>query len=132
MLDLAEWSKLWPGGDVGLGRTWEIDEPLATKILTHFYPPTENNDVANNQIETQSLKATVVSIKDGVIRARLEGSLRMKHPFYHKDDDKFVAATFVGFLDLEPGGKGIRSLRLVTEKATYGGFSFGVAVQSIR
>ena len=45
----------WPEGAEGLlpgevneaGRAWDIREDVATAILTHFYPQTENNDVVD-------------------------------------------------------------------------------------
>ena len=107
-----------------------IDRAVTAKILTHFYPSTENNDVSTNRLDEQSLKATVLSIQDGVVRARLDGRMKMKHPFYHRDDDNFVEATIVGILDFEPGKK-IRSLQLATVTATYGRTAFGVVVRSL-
>jgi len=42
-------------------------------------------------------------------------------------------ANIVGYMDFEPATPRIRTLRLVTDKATYGGDSrrFGVAVPSV-
>ncbi|HVA50263.1 MAG TPA: hypothetical protein VNH11_28170 [Pirellulales bacterium] len=59
----------------------------------------------------------------------------MKHPFYpRRDDDNFVEATVAGYFDYEIGPRRIRSLRLVTDEATYGSprraQHFGVAVRS--
>jgi hypothetical protein len=58
----------------------------------------------------------------------------MKHPFYHKDDDNFVLANAIGFVEFDGRAKRIASLELVTEQASYGAKNtqpFGVAVQSI-
>ena len=96
------------------GTTWDIDREVATKLLTHFYPASENNDISKNKFDRQSLKATVVAIDDGVARARLEGDMKMEHWFYHKPDGKFVEATVIGFVDFDSATKEIRSLRLVT------------------
>jgi hypothetical protein len=152
MLPRARWTALLPPGSwkpssaqrrrlrgdptrlgAGVGQSWEIERDLASALLTHFYPPTENWDLSTHRIDHQSLKATVVSIEPGRALARIEGSLRMKHPFYHKDDPNFVEATIVGYMEYEPGGRRIHSLRLVTDQATYhrpGGadLPFGVAV----
>jgi hypothetical protein len=113
------------------GTTWTLDREVATKLLTHFYPATENNDVSKNKFERQSLKATVVSINEGVARARLEGDMKMEHWFYHKPDGKFVEATVVGFVDFHPAKKEIGSLRLVTDEATYGGGKFAIGLRSL-
>ena len=109
--------------------------PVTGKVLRHFYPPTENTDLGKNRLDEQALRARVESIREGVARARLEGRLRMKHSFYHKDTDEFVETRLVGFLEFEPGRDKVRSFRLVTDGATYGAAGknrhpFGVAVRS--
>jgi len=130
VLEKESWRKMLPTGECKVGTSWEIDKEAAAQVLTHVYPSTENNNLAKNRIDRQELKATVLSVKDGVARARLDGSLRMKHPFYHKDDDNFVEATLVGFFDFDPGSK-IRTLQLATVKATYGRPVFGAVVRSL-
>src|SRR5262245_8981571 len=127
----AEVKKLLAAEKFAIGATWTIDQEIVTKLLTHFYPATENNDVAKNKFERQSLRATVVSVRDGVARARLQGELKMEHWFYHKPDGKFVEATVVGYFDFNAATKEVRALRLVTDEATYGGGKFGIGVQSM-
>jgi hypothetical protein len=133
VLPRAEWARLLPAGKVEPGTTWAPDAKVVAKLLTHFYPPTENNDIAKNRIEEQSLRARVLSRKEGVVRARLDGRLRMKHPFYHRDDDNRAEADLVGFLEYEPRTGAIRDFQLVTDGATYGArkFPFGVAVRTV-
>lgn len=136
VLEPAEGKKLVPAGDLAVGRSWEIDREVATKIYSRFYPDTEANDFADNRIDRQSLRAKVVSVADGLARVRLEGELKMKHPFYpHREDDNFVDAAVAGYLDYEIGPRRIRSLRLVTDEATYGSprqtQHFGVALRSM-
>jgi hypothetical protein len=131
-----EGRKLLPAGDVRPGTSWELDRDVTARLLTHFYPPTENTDVRKNRLDEQALTATVLSVRDDVARARVEGRLRMKHSFYHKDTDEFVEARVLGVLEFEPGRGVVRSLRLVTDRATYGGAGgnrhpFGVAVRSV-
>jgi hypothetical protein len=102
--------------------------------LVRFYPTTENNDLGTNRIDRQSLRATVLSIKEGVARARLSGSLRMKHAFYPgRADNLFVEASLLGYLDFEVEGRRIRTLRLITDQATYGDSNrhFGAALRSV-
>jgi hypothetical protein len=116
---------------VEAGRSWTIDRDTAVRLLERFYPATENNDLAKNRIERLSLRATLVSVQSGTARARLDGDLRMVHPFYHKDDGKTVEARVVGFVDFAVPTRLVRSLRLVTESATYNGGKFGVALESV-
>jgi hypothetical protein len=131
VLSKAEWTRLLPWERTAVGTSWELDREVAAKVLRHFYPSTENNDVAKNRIDRQELKATVVSVKEGVARARLEGRLRMKHPFYHRDDENFVEASLLGFLDYEVGANRIVNWQIVTTEATYGRTRFGVAVRTV-
>jgi hypothetical protein len=133
VLPKAESAKLLPAGQVEAGTSWRPDEKVVAELLTHFYPPTENNNVAKNRIEEQSLRATVLSLKGGVARVRLDGRLKMKHAFYHREDDNRVEADLLGLLEYEPRTGTIRDLQLVTDGATYGArqFPFGVAVRAV-
>jgi hypothetical protein len=135
VLSRADWTKLLPSEDLRAGISWELDRQVAAKLLLHFFPPTENTAFEKNRIDEQSLTARVESVKAGIAHARLEGKLKMKHPFYHKDDSNFVQAELIGYLDMEVDKKHIRSFRLVTQKATYGSAGsiqhFGVAVRSV-
>ena len=131
VLDRAAGKAFLPPDAAEEGTSWDVDKEAATKVLTYFYPQTENNDVSTNRIDEIALKATVVSVKDGVVRARLDGRLKMKHAFYpHRDDDKMVEASVVGYVDVDLGKRRIRSLRVVTDKATYSGEKFDVAARS--
>jgi hypothetical protein len=103
------------------------DHAVLKKILTHFYPATENNDVSKNRFEQLSAKAT----RDGST-VQLSGSFKMAHSFYHKDDGKFVEAEFIGFAQQDPASGKIRSLKLTTRDARYNGGKFAVAVQSMK
>ncbi len=113
------------------GQTWKPDPALVARTLLHVYPVTENNDVKTNAIQEQALTATLLSVNKGVARARLDGLLRMAHWFYSKQDGNVIEANLVGYIEFETAGKRIRSLRLATETATYGGGTFGVAVRSV-
>lgn len=132
VLERAEWMKLLPAGRVAAGDSWELDREVTAELLKRFYPASENNDLATNRIDQQILKASVVTAKDGLLRARIEGCLKMKHNFYpRREDGNFVEATILGYLDFERDKPQIRNLMLVTEKAAYGRQSqrFGVAVR---
>lgn len=128
VLDRAETESLVPEGPLSAGQSWTVGADLSARILTHVYPATENNDVAKNRFESQSLRATILERTDWNIRARLDGELRMRHSFYHREDKNVVEANLVGYLDLDPQTRAVRCLRLVTQSATYGGGHFGVAI----
>jgi hypothetical protein len=130
ILNKEAWSKLLPAAAVKLGSTWEPDREVAARLLKYFYPSTENNDLSTNRINRQVLRGTVLSVKDGVVRARLDGFLKMKHPFYHKDDGNFVEAPLVGLIEFDAKQSRIRTFQLATNGATYGRLNFGVVASS--
>lgn len=115
------------------GDNWEISRKLSTRLLTKFYPQTEDTSSAErNRIDSQSLRATVVSCDSEMCRARLDGSLRMKRTFYpNKEDNNFVNAVLLGYMEFEPGTRRIQKLRLATRKATYGEEEFSAALRSL-
>jgi hypothetical protein len=125
-----EVNQLLPAGPATKGTTWEPDPKLTARLLVHIYPVTENNDPKKNEIREQSLRGKVLSVKDGVAVARLDGRLVMRHDFYHKPDGKVVETGLVGLVEFEPATRRIRELKLVTDGATYGGGKFGIAVRS--
>jgi hypothetical protein len=81
-----------------------------------------------NRLIVTELKATRVS-RSYVL---LEGRLEMQRSFTQVSvsDERPIVATLKGFVHLEKDGRTIRSLQLITERATYGGKNFGVAVRS--
>jgi len=132
VLSTAEVEQFLPArAAITVGDTWEIPREVATKLLTHFYPATENNDVKKNVFEKQTLKATVASVEKGVARIRLTGEMKMAHSFYHKDDGKVVEATVIGVGEFDVATRRLRTLRMVTDKATYNGGQFAIAVRSV-
>jgi len=119
-------------GQLKTGETWVIPAELSQKLLTHFYPATENNDVSKNKFLEQRLDATVVDVNGGSVRARVTGNFRMEHSFYHKPDGKIAEGTVVGYIDFAPSSATIESAQFVTDKASYGGGTFAIAVHSVR
>ncbi len=125
-----ERKSLLPTGKVTVGIRWTPDEALLRRLLLHFYPVTENNDVNKSQVMEQSVSAAIISVGKGTVRAKLEGKIVMTHWFYHKDDGKIVTAPFTGYMDFDPVTRQIRTVRIATTGATYSGGEFGIAVRS--
>src|SRR5262249_1721503 len=131
VLPRTTWTKLLPPGPAGASsKSWDIDKDAAAALLRYFYPATETNHVSQNRIENLVLKGRVISVRDGVIRVRLSGQLRMKHTFYQKEDANAVAANLAGFFDFDSRKNAVRSFQVVTDEATYGHGTFGIAVRS--
>ena len=128
----TQWSAFTPAPMMAAGDSWVVPAAAAAPVLLCCYPQTENNDVNGNRIESQLLRAVVENITDGVVRVRLEGSLRMHHDFYaDRPASDYIDARLLGSLDFDLPTQRIRSLRLVTTHATYGPHQFAVAVRSV-
>ena len=118
--------------EVRPGDTWEIDAETARKLLTHFYPATENNDVSKNRFMQDKLNATVISRDGAVAKARITGNFKMEHSFYHKPDGNIAEGSVIGFVEFTPGTDRISAFDMITDKASYGGGTFAVAVRNAR
>jgi len=130
VLTRADWSKLLPTGDVNPGQWWELDRGVSAKILTYFYPQTENNDARVERIEKLLLIAKALTVKDGVVTARIDGYVMMHHVFYPgRKDAQPLGAEIVGVMTFAPGKP--PSLELATTKAAHGQRWFTVAVRTV-
>jgi hypothetical protein len=132
VLSESEWKQLLPE-NAALHASWDVPPAIASKLYQWFYPQTEDSTRVNrSKIEQQSMRMTIVTLQDGMARARIEGALKMKHSFYPgKDTNDMVNATILGFMDFDVTARRIQRMRLVTGKATYMNESFGVAVRSV-
>jgi hypothetical protein len=119
-LSKPEWTGLLPPGEVRVDTAWKPGEDVVAKLVKHFYPPTENTNLQTNRFEKLVIQARVESIEGGIARARLDGRMRMKHPFYHKDDNNFIEAELIGYVRFKTNSREIVSLQLVTENGRYG------------
>ncbi len=143
VLSPADWRSLIPAEDA-IGASHDIEKAVAARILTHIYPQTEVCTADETKllsvegpyrhaIDEQVLKSTIVSREKGIVRARLEGRVKLHHDFYpsRPDSRAAVVAALVGYLDYDSGARKIAKLRLVTREAAYGKTPIGVAVRSL-
>ena len=133
VLSKQQWAGLLPPGEAKINGSWTIEKDLAAKLLIKFYPQTVeiNAGVERSRIDQQSLTLTATSIRDGIVRARIDGTLRMKHGSLARNEDSFVDAVLTGFLEYDPVTRTVQRLRLVTKKATYGNEEFLAALRSV-
>ena len=125
VLSRGEVMKLLPAGDVKVGTSWELNKGVTAPFLMNFLPNGFGYaSYHETKIEEQSLKATVVSIEKGIARARIEGSLKLKHKTLSFNVsppapiDQFAQMAIVGYIDFDPVEHRIRSFRLLADKAT--------------
>jgi hypothetical protein len=129
VLTREDWGKLVPSGSVTSGQTWELDRDVTARILTYFYPQTENNNASIERIEEQRLTAKALTVTDGLVTARVDGFVRMQHVFYPgRKDAQPLRADVVGLLTFAPGQP--PSLQLVSTNAVHGKRPFKVAVRT--
>jgi RNA polymerase sigma factor (sigma-70 family) len=132
VLDRPRAARFLPPAGAAPGTTWAVAPEVAAVLFRSMYPPTEDNDLARNRIDEGVLQATVVAVQGNVVRARLEGRLTMQHRSApDRDDGTMVRAELEGFLDFEPARSRLRSLQLVSTRATYGRAEFGIALRSV-
>lgn len=123
VLSRADWMGISPTGETKAGSSWTLNQTITRKLLANFYPPMEDHDSNEdrNRFDKASLQATIVSVSDGKIQARLDGTLLMKRTFYpDRPDDNFVNATLIGWAVIDTATNRIENLQLVTKTATYG------------
>jgi len=132
----ADAAKLLPREDARIGLEWTPAPELSARILTHFYPVTEDilrDDSARSKVERLALRGRVVSIRGETIRARLDGEVRLSRYFHaiHPPEHTpmTIEARVSGFVDFDRSGR-IVSLKLGTDRAMCGPAPFAVALQS--
>jgi hypothetical protein len=126
VLEKAEWTKLLPPAGE---KTWTLPQDVVSKFLVYFYPMIEANVVSNHRVNEAPLKASIVSSDKDLLRIRLEGQLKMTR--VQDPNATFVEAPLLGFIDVDPAKRRIRSFRLMTESGNCNGRKFGVAVRSV-
>ena len=133
VLTREDWLKLTPTGDVTTGQTWELGRDVIVRIFNYFYPQMENNFPTIDRIEQYGLTAKALTVKDGVVTARVDGFVKMKQSFYPantgRNDPQPQWAAVVGVLTFAPGKP--PTLQLATTRAISGTRPFKVTVQSV-
>lgn len=140
VLSPTEAAKLFPAADPAVGTSWELDKEVAARFLTNFVPNGFGYAAYHKvTIVEQSLKATVISAESGVVRARLEGKLKLKHKTLNfqksppADAHDFAQMPLAGYLDFEPAKQVLRAVRLLADRATArdGAVEYAVALRSV-
>jgi hypothetical protein len=126
----AEWKKFLPAEEAAVGKRWEMDAAVSRKILTTFYPQTEDPERADrNQFVQQALRLEVIAVTPDLATARIDGELLMGRSFYpgRPGTEQMIRARLLGYATFHPKQGTIRSLQLVTHQAFYADEEFGAA-----
>jgi hypothetical protein len=129
----SDLAALMPAADAKPGNTWELPAAISGPIYQHCYPPTEASFPARTTVVTQSMTATYL----GSGRVQLSGKVRVKHPWWNAEDEKYSECTFKGYADVDTASRTVKALRMASDNAKYydanGSLTapFGVAVSSL-
>jgi hypothetical protein len=134
VLTPEQWNKVLPTGDVTVGTTWQVDPGVARTLLTVFYPQTEDTEsrIDRNKFDKHQINGKVISIENGVARARLDAAVQMSRMFYpgRVDSTSVINATILGFVDFATDRSHINAIEMVTSKALFGAEEFDASLRS--
>ena len=133
VLNRAEWGQLLPGDALALKASWEVSRPVAVKLAEWIYPQSEEkNGVNRSRVDVASFRMTVLTMENGLARARIDGKVRLKHSFYPGGTaEDYADSELLGFVEFDVAQSKIQRLRLATTKATYVGREFRASLVSI-
>ncbi|MEO8371192.1 MAG: hypothetical protein ABI806_18555 [Candidatus Solibacter sp.] len=133
VLSKAEWQHLLPVAGAARGAAWTVPKPVAVKLVEWIYPQNEEKTGVNrSRVDLADLKMTLVTLENGLARARIEGQVKLMHSFYPAGKNEDLAISELsGYLDFNVAERRIQRLRLVTDKATYVGTPFRASLVSM-
>lgn len=133
VLSAPEWRQLLPTGAVAPHQSWTIPQPVAVKLAEWVYPQTEEKTGKNrSRVDQADFHLTAVTVQGTLVRARIEGKLRVWHSFYPGGNSPdFAVSDLTGYLDFDTAQPRIQRLRLVTDKAQYVNTPFAASLVSM-
>lgn len=117
-----------------VGGTWELDQKLAHKLLTNFYPATEdtNTKVNRNHNERANLRCKRIAGRNGVPMIRIDGKLEMGRSFYPgRTDYRPILAFVTGYVLYDQTSGEMTDLKLTTQAATFGEEPYQAGMQIV-
>ncbi|MEO8595794.1 MAG: hypothetical protein ABI759_20910 [Candidatus Solibacter sp.] len=133
VLSKAESGQLLPQATPARGAVWQVPKPVAVKLVEWVYPQNEEKTGANrSRVDLVDLGMTLVTLENGLARARITGKVHLMHSFYPggKSED-FADSELDGYMDWNVAERRIQRLRLVTTKAEYVGTPFRASLISM-
>jgi hypothetical protein len=133
VLNRAEWGQLLPVDALALKPSWEVPAPVAVKLAEWIYPQNEEKTQVNrSRVDVAAFRMTVLTMENGLARARVDGKVRLKHSFYPGGGaEDYADSELLGFVDFDVAQRKIQRLRMVTTKATYAGGDFQASLVSM-
>ena len=133
VLSAAQWNQLLPAGPVATRQSWTIPHPVAVKLAEWVYPQTEEKTGKNrSRVDQADFRLTAATVQGTLVRAKIEGKLRVWHSFYPGGQSPdFADSQVIGYMDFDTARRRIQRLRIVTEKGQYVNTPFAASLVSM-
>jgi hypothetical protein len=125
ILSAAEAGQLMPPGHVTSKQTWNIPQPVAVKLAEWVYPQNEEKTGVNrSRVDQAEFRMTAATVEGSLVRARIDGKIRLWHSFYpgaqnEQNAQDFAISDLTGYMDFDSVQHRIQRLRIVTKKGEY-------------
>jgi hypothetical protein len=133
VLPRAEWSQLLPAGPAPLKSSWTVPQAVAARLAEWVYPQNEEKTGTNrSRVDMAAFSMTAVTVQGSLVRARIQGKIRLMHSFYPGGASQdFAVSELNGYMDFDIARRLIQRLRIVTTKADYVGTPFATSLVSM-
>jgi hypothetical protein len=133
VLSRPEWSGLLPDGPVPLKSSWTVPQAVASRLAEWVYPQNEERTGKNrSRVDAAVFSMTAVTVQSNLVRARIQGKIRLMHSFYPGGASQdFAISELNGYMDFDTAQHRIQRLRIVTTKADYAGTPFATSLVSM-
>jgi hypothetical protein len=132
VLNRAETLQLLPEAAPKPGAVWTLPKPVALKLAEWVYPQNEEKTGVNrSRVDIADFKVTAVAVEGPLVRARIDGKIKLLHTFYpNSAAQDFAESQLLGYIDFNAAEKRVQRLRLATTRATYVGTEFTTSLIS--
>jgi hypothetical protein len=133
VLTPEEWGQLLPAGPAAVHASWTIPRPVAVKLAQWVYPQNEEKTTENrSRVDVADFKVTALTVEGNLVRAKIEGKIRLLHSFYPGTAAQdFAVSELSGYMDFDTAQHRIQRLRIVTDKAEYNNTEFSASLVSM-
>jgi len=133
VLNRAEWNQLLPPAPVEPKASWSVPQPVAVKLAEWVYPQNEEKTGKNrSRVDEAEFRIAAVTVQGPLVRARIEGRIRLLHAFYPGTPAQdFAVSELSGYMDFNLAERRIQRLRIVTTKANYNKTPFATSLVSM-
>ena len=133
VLSRPEWSELLPRGPVAAKSSWTVPQGVAARLAEWVYPQNEERTGKNrSRVDGADFAITAVTVQGSLVRARIQGKIRLMHSFYPGGASQdFAVSELNGYMDFDTAQHRIQRLRIVTTKADYAGTPFAASLVSM-